>query len=209
MASSTTKTIANVVKQAQVKYNELMESPYISASIRIDGVETRGQSKDADSVYSTQDKNSKLMTCMLDINVLRGSFVEQKDNESDTIYKYKGIVTSIPTKTPVDYYFTVLMFNADARRERQQPQYDEYGDIIADSPLIIDEIPCYVERVSARDRQLDAGIEKNIVNKIITLKTWDIAKNDVIYVGSNSYRVTDIEELEKDMLIAYMTYFRE
>ena len=208
-ASTTTKTIDNVVKQARSKYEELMESEHISVGIRIDGVETRGQAKDNESIYSTQDKNSKLMTCMLAVDVKRGSYVEMQENTNDTEYSDKGIVTSIPNRTPVDFYFTVLFFNTVVQRNRKQPIYNDDGDIVSDSPLIIENIDAYVERVGSTERRYDAGIEKNSVNKIITLKKWDIKKDDVLYVGDNCYRVTDIEELEDDFLSAYMTYYRE
>ena len=209
MASNTTKTIGNVIKQARQKYEELMESEYISVGIKIDGVETRGQAQDADSVYSIQDKNSKLMTCLLDIAVERGSLVELQDSEDDAEYIHKGIVTNIPAKTPVDHYFTVLFFNCEVIRHRQQFEYNDDGDIINDNPEIIEKIPCYVERVGYRERQIDVGIDRNSVNKLIAHKSWDVKKNDILFVGSDRYRVIDIEELEKDYLVAYMTYYRE
>lgn len=208
-SSTTTKTIDNVVKQARSKYEELMESEHISVGIRIDGVETRGQAKDNESIYSTQDKNSKLMTCMLAVDVKRGSYVEMQSDSADVNYSDKGIVTSIPNRTPVDFYFTVLFFNTAVRRNRKQPIYNDDGDIVADSPLVVENIDAYVERVGSTERRFDAGIEKNSVNKIITLKKWDIKKDDILYVGDNCYRVTDIEELESDFLSAYMTYYRE
>ena len=89
-SSNTTKTIANVVKQARLKYEELMESEYISVRVRIDGKETRGQAKDNESIYNLQDKNSKLMTCTLDIDVNRGSYVEMQEDSYDEEYKNKG-----------------------------------------------------------------------------------------------------------------------
>lgn len=208
-SSNTTKTIANVVKQARLKYEELMESEYISVRVRIDGKETRGQAKDNESIYNLQDKNSKLMTCTLDIDVNRGSYVEMQEDSYDEEYKNKGIVTSLPNKTPVDNYFTVLFFNTTITRHRKMPVYNMEGDVIEDNPLITDTIDAYVERVSTTERRYDAGIEKNSVNKIITLKKWDIQKNDLLYIGTNCYRVTDIEELEEDYFSAYMTYYRE
>lgn len=208
-SSNTTKTIANVVKQARLKYEELMESEYISVRVRIDGKETRGQAKDNESIYSLQDKNSKLMTCTLDIDVNRGSYVEMQEDSYDKEYKNKGIVTSLPNKTPVDNYFTVLFFNTTITRHRKMPVYNMEGDVIDDNPLITDTIDAYVERVSTTERRYDAGIEKNSVNKIVTLKKWDIQKNDLLYIGTNCYRVTDIEELEEDYFSAYMTYYRE
>lgn len=209
MPGNITKTIGNVVKQARQKYEELMISPYISVGIKIDGVPTRGQTQNSDSVYSVQDKNSKLVTCMLNINVERGSLVEMQEDENDTEYINKGVVTSIPQTTPVDHYFTVLFFNAVASRRRRQYEYDDNGDVIVDNPDLIDKIPCYVERVGLRERQIDAGIDRNSVNRIMAHKGWDIQKGDILTIGTDSYRITDIEELEKDYLSAYMTYYRE
>ena len=37
----------------------------------------------------------------------------------------------------------------------------------------------------------------------------DIKKGDILYIGEDSYKITDIEELEKDIFSAYMTYYRE
>lgn len=245
MASRTSKTIENVIRQARIKYEELMESDYISVGIRIDGQETRGQAQDSSNSYSTEDKNSKLMTCMLDINIKRGSFVEMKGNQSTstdiastTNYSYivsdkgdiletidnkgvaingntvdeypnKGIVTSNPDRTPVDYYFSVLFFNTTAQRRRNGYIYNEDGDIIDNQSNIIQDIPCYVERIGTRERQVDVGIDRNSVNKIITLSSFDIKKNDILNIGSDTYKITDIEELEKDFFSAYMTYYRE
>ena len=137
--------------------------------------------------------------------ISRQDFQESPDEE----YKNKGIVTSLPNKTPVDNYFTVLFFNTTITRHRKMPVYNMEGDVIEDNPLITDTIDAYVERVSTTERRYDAGIEKNSVNKIITLKKWDIQKNDLLYIGTNCYRVTDIEELEEDYFSAYMTYYRE
>lgn len=246
MANRTSKTIGNVIKQARIKYEELMESEYISVAIKIDGKETRGQAQDADSTYSMQDKNSKLMTCMLDVPVRRGSYVEMEGDENTSdipttseltyivsddnqiirtlnnqglvvdgstnvvdTYSNKGLVTSIPNRTPVDYYFTVLFFNSTAQRRRNGYVYNDDGDIITNQPNVIQEIPCYVERIGARERQVDVGIDRNSVNKIITLSKYDIQKNDILYIGSDRYKITDIEELEKDFFSAYMTYYRE
>lgn len=211
MASSiqTSITIGNVVKQARSKYEELMQSDYIAIETRIDGVLSRGQSKEADSIYSTQDKNSKLMTCLLDIDVHRGSFVEMKSDETDNNFSIKGIVTSIPNTTPVDKYFTVLFFNAEIARKRKRYQYNADGDVVSDDSDITENIPCYIERVGMRERQVNVGIERNSVNKLIAHKSCDVVKDDVLYVGDNSYRITDIEELEEDMLVAYMTFYRE
>lgn len=207
--SQTSITIGNVVKQARIKYEELMQSDYIAIETRIDGVHSRGQSKEADSIYSTQDKNSKLMTCLLDIDVHRGSLVEMKSDENDEDFSVKGIVTSIPNTTPVDKYFTVLFFNTEIIRKRKGYQYNSDGDVVSDDAEYIENIPCYIERVGMRERQVNVGIERNSVNKLITHKSWDIKKDDVLYVGDNSYRITDIEELEEDMLTAYMTFYRE
>ena len=207
--SQTSITIGNVVKQARIKYEELMQSDYIAIETRIDGVHSRGQSKEADSIYSTQDKNSKLMTCLLDIDVHRGSLVEMKSDENDEDFSVKGIVTSIPNTTPVDKYFTVLFFNTEITRKRKGYQYNSDGDVVSDDAEYIENIPCYIERVGMRERQVNVGIERNSVNKLIAHKSWDIKKDDVLYVGDNSYRITDIEELEEDMLTAYMTFYRE
>lgn len=243
MASRTSKTIENVIKQARIKYEELMESGYISVAIRVDGQETRGQAQESSNAYSTEDKNSKLMTCMLDIDIKRGSFVEMKGNQSTDIastsnysyivsdngailetidnkgvtvsvdeideYTNKGIVTSNPNRTPVDYYFSVLFFNTTAQRRRNGYVYNEDGDIVDNQSNIIQDIPCYVERIGTRERQVDVGIDRNSVNKIITLSSFDIKKNDILYIGSDTYKITDIEELEKDFFSAYMTYYRE
>lgn len=205
----TSVTIGNVVEQARKKYEELMQSDYIAIETKIDGVLSRGQSKEADSIYSTQDKNSKLMTCLLDIDVHRGSLIEIKTDEYDENFSTKGIVTSIPNTTPVDKYFTVLFFNTEITRKRKRYQYNPDGDVVSDNAEYIEHIPCYIERVGVRERQVNVGIERNSVNKLIAHKSWDVKKDDVLYVGDNAYRITDIEELEKDMLTAYMTFYRE
>lgn len=207
--STTTITIGKVIEQAKQKYEELMQSDYISVGIKVDGVATRGQAQDNESLYSVQDRNSKLMTCLLEITVRRGSLIEMQETPEDVNYINKGIVTSIPNKTPVDNYFTVLFFNTTVRRIRQNPVYDTNGDIVDDNKAIVEDIPCYVERIGVRERQVDAGIDSNSVNKIIAHRSWDIKKNDILYVEENRYKVTDLEELEKDMLSAYMTFYRE
>lgn len=206
-STSIVSTINKVVSQAQERYSEYIESDFIATDIKIDGVPTRGQVKDKSSAWTLKEENTKMMTCELDINVQRGSYVEMK-NRGDDDYSLKGIVTTIPSQTPVDYYFYTLFFNTVVNRVRNEKIFDEDGNIVDNNPVIIDNIDCFVQRVGMRERSVDAGIDRNSVNQLITIKKWDIEVDDILTVGSDRYIVTDIEELDSDMLNVYMTYYR-
>lgn len=206
-STSIVSTINKVVSQAQERYSEYIESDFIATDIKIDGVPTRGQVKDKSSAWTLKEENTKMMTCELDINVQRGSYVEMK-NRGDDDYSLKGIVTTIPSQTPVDYYFYTLFFNTVVNRVRNEKIFDEDGNIVDNNPVIIDNIDCFVQRVGMRERSVDAGIDRNSVNQLITIKKWDIKVDDILTVGSDRYIVTDIEELDSDMLNVYMTYYR-
>ena len=206
-STSIVSTINKVVSQAQERYSEYIESDFIATDIKIDGVPTRGQVKDKSSAWTLKEENTKMMTCELDINVQRGSYVEMK-NRGDDDYSLKGIVTTIPSQTPVDYYFYTLFFNTVVNRVRNEKIFDEDGNIVDNNPVIIDNIDCFVQRVGMRERSVDAGIDRNSVNQLITIKKWDIKVDDILTVGSDRYIVTDIEELDTDMLNVYMTYYR-
>ena len=206
-STSIVSTINKVVSQAQERYREYIESDFIATDIKIDGVPTRGQVKDKSSAWTLKEENTKMMTCELDINVQRGSYVEMK-NRGDDDYSLKGIVTTIPSQTPVDYYFYTLFFNTVVNRVRNEKIFDEDGNIVDNNPVIIDNIDCFVQRVGMRERSVDAGIDRNSVNQLITIKKWDIKVDDILTVGSDRYIVTDIEELDSDMLNVYMTYYR-
>ena len=108
--NTTLKVIDKVIDQARVRYKELMESEYISVGLRIDGITTRGQTQDNERITNIKEENTKQMTCMLEVPVKRGSFVEMQNDPNDTEYSKKGIVVSIPIKTPVDYLFSTLLF---------------------------------------------------------------------------------------------------
>ena len=176
--------------------------------MRIDGKETRGQIEENTRKATTKEEQTRTATCMLDVNVHRGSYIEIQGDINDTDYSQKGIVLTIPQRTPVDYYFTALIFNTTAVRHRSQLIYDEDGYVVSDNPLIMDEIECFVQRIGVRERQVDAGIDRDSVNEIITTKNWDLKKNDILYIGSDSYKITDIKELDKDIFYGYMTYYR-
>lgn len=206
-STSIVSTINKVVSQAQERYSEYIESDFIATDIKIDGVPTRGQVKDKSSAWTLKEENTKMMTCELDINVQRGSYVEMK-NRGDDDYSLKGIVTTIPSQTPVDYYFYTLFFNTVVNRVRNEKIFDEDGNIVDNNPVIIDNIDCFVQRVGMRERSVDAGIDRNSVNQLITIKKWDIKVDDILTVGSDRYIVTDIEELDSDILNVYMTYYR-
>lgn len=206
--SSIVKSIDKVVVNARQKYNEIMESEHVGKDIRIDGKPTRGQIEENTRKTNVKEECTRTVTCMLDVVVKRGSLVEVKDN-SEQDYSYSGIVTSIPNVTPVDYYFQVLLFNTVVRRYRKSLIYSEDGYIIGDNPLVEDNIPCFVQRVGKRERQIDIGIDSDSVNEIIASKHWDIQKGDILYVGSEKYKMTDIKELDSDILWGYMTYYRE
>lgn len=206
-STSIVSTINKVVSQAQERYSEYIESDFIATDIKIDGVPTRGQVKDKSSAWTLKEENTKMMTCELDINVQRGSYVEMK-NRGDDDYSLKGIVTTIPSQTPVDYYFYTLFFNTVVNRVRNEKIFDEDGNIVDNNPVIIDNIDCFVQRIGMRERSVDAGIDRNSVNQLITIKKWDIKVDDILTVGSDRYIVTDIEELDSDMLNVYMTYYR-
>lgn len=208
MASSKAKVIDKVVEQARVQYEALLESQYVSSKMRIDGVETRGQIEENTRKTTTKEEQTRTATCMLDVKVHRGSYIEIQSDINDVDYSQKGIVLTIPQRTPVDYYFTALIFNTTATRHRSQLIYDEDGYVIEDNPLIVDEINCFVQRIGVRERMVDAGIDRDSVNEIITTKGWDIKKDDILYIGSDSYKITDIKELDEDIFYGYMTYYR-
>ena len=60
-----------------------------------------------------------------------------------------------------------------------------------------------------RQRQIDVGIDSNAVNQIITSKIWDIQRNDILHIGSERYKITDLRELDKEICEGYMTFYRE
>ncbi|MCK9191167.1 MAG: hypothetical protein M0P10_06465 [Sphaerochaetaceae bacterium] len=205
---SIVNTINRVVEQAQEKYNIYIKSDYIAANIKIDGVATRGQYKDSNYETTTKEEYTKMMTCMLDVKVKRGSTVEMQANRQDDKLSMKGIVITIPIETPVDHVFNTLFYNTVVQRKREAPMYSDDGDVISNSPIIVDDIECFVQRVGMRERQIDAGIDRNSVNQLITSKNWDIQIDDLLYVGDDKYKVTDIEELDDEVLSLYMTYYR-
>lgn len=209
MANSTINVIDKVVKQARTMYDGYMESHYVSVDVRIDGIQTKGQCKDNERTTNIKEEHTKMVTCMLDVPVHRGSLVEMQADDLDTEYTRKGIVISVPNKTPVDFYFYTLLFNTTAERHRSQLTYNQDGDLVANNPIVIDNIDCFVQRVGMRERQIDAGIDRNSVNQIITTNNWDIKKDDLLFIGSDRYKITDIEELDKEIFSAYMTYYRE
>lgn len=207
-SNSMATTISKVVSKTIEKYNSLMESEHVGKKMIIDGQNTLGQIQDNYRQTTTKEFNTKTCTCLLNTKVIRGSYIEILPNDEDG-QLLKGIVNSLPNKTPVDWYFSVLLFNTTVERHRNQLEYDENGDVINNNPLIIDKIPSFVQRVGMRERQVDVGIDRDSVNEIITTKNWDLQKNDILYVGSDRYKITDVEELDEEIFHAYMTYYRE
>lgn len=207
--SAAIKVIDNVVLQAQERYKDYIKSKYIAVNLKIDGKKTRGQCKDNTNSRTIKEENTKMMTCMLDCPVHRGSLVEMQANRDDKGYSMIGIVTSVPNQTPVDYYYQTLFFNTRVDRYRRETVYDDDGDVVSDKPIVVKDIPCFVERIGMRERQIDAGIDRNSVNELITTKDVDLDIDDVLFIGNDHYIITDIEELDRDILTAYMTYYRE
>lgn len=209
MATTMTNNINKVIEKSRVKYNEVLQSPYVGMSIKVDGYETKGQLEENTRRTNVKEENTYTVTASLETPVHKGSLVEiQRDYENpDDILR--GLVISRPNKTPVDWYFYVLAFNVNAKRVRSKPIYARNGDKIGDESDIVDEIPCFVQRVGQRERMVDAGIDSDSVNSITTTNNWDIKKDDILYIGSDKYKVTDINELETDMFTGYMTYYRE
>lgn len=207
--SATTKNIDKVIQRAREKYSEVMASEHIGVDIKINGVVSKGQVEDNQRRTSLKEQQTKTMTCMLDTPVKRGYLIEMKADLDDEDYSIKGIVASIPTRTPVDWYFYALMFNTTVERRRNKIIYEPNGDIREVVPEVVDTIPAFVQRVGMRERQIDMGIDRDSVNQIITTTDCNIKKNDILYIGTDSYKITDIEELEKDIFSAFMTYYRE
>lgn len=205
--NSLVNSIDRVVESAREKYDSIMESNYVARDMIIDGVPTRGQTEEQKKRTTTEDEYTYTVTCQLGSQVKRGSEIKIKSQDGDTWQV--GMVTSVPQRTPVDYLFYVLIFNTEMKRYRTQYQYSEDGYVVGNSPLIIDDIPCFVQRVGMRQRQVDVGIDSNAVNEFRTLYKWDIQKGDILEVGSERYKVTDLKELDKDICQGYMTYYRE
>ena len=206
--SSVVKTIDKVVEQAHALYSNYIISDYIAVDVMVDGVKTRGQCKDQTNAWTLKEECTKEMTCELGIPVHRGSYIQMKKTRDDTDYTMSGIALTTPTETPVDFLYNTLFFNTVVKRYRKDELFDTDGNVIGDNPMKIDKIDCFVQRVGMRERQIDAGIDRNSVNQLITIRTWDIKINDLLYVGNNRYIVTDIEELDEEILSLYMTYYR-
>lgn len=206
--SNVVKVIDKVVQQAQERYKEYVQSEYVATDIKVDGVLTKGQYKDRSESYTLKEEQTKTMTCMLDIDVHRGSLIEMSKDPTDKDFSMKGIVISVPSRTPVDFYFYTLFFNATVVRKRPMETFDSDGNIISDSPDELPDIPAFVQRIGTLERKIDAGIDRETTNQLITTKQYDIQVNDLIFVGDDKYRVTDIDVLDTDLLSLFMTYYR-
>lgn len=207
--NSMIRNIDKVVNKAREKYTDIMQSPHIGIDIKVDGQLTKGQSEDNQRRTTIKEQQTKTMTCMLDVEIHRGSLIEMKLNDKDENYSLKGIVASYPSRTPVDWFFYTLIFNTIVERHRNKIIYKPNGDIDDTIPEIIDKIPAFVQRIGMRERQVDMGIDRDSVNEIITTNDWDIQKGDILHIGKDKYKVTDIKELDKEIFNAYMTYYRE
>lgn len=205
---SIVNTIDKVISQSQDLYADYIKSDYIASDMFVDGVKTRGQIKDKSNAYTLREENTKMMTCELTIPVQRGSYIQLKKDRNDDDYLMKGIVTTYPVQTPVDFYFYTLFFNTVVTRIRNEEIYDEDGNVVSKNPVLTDTIDCFVQRIGMRERQVDAGIDSNSVNQLITIKKWDLKIDDILYIGPDRYIITDLYELDKDMLDARMTYYR-
>lgn len=198
-----------VIQQAQDMYNGLKDSEDLFSRIVIDGVETRGQLKDNERITNVKEENTKYCTCMFDAYPQRGSYIKIYPNSKDINGKVlDGVVYSIPIRGIVDYYFTILLFNTVVHRRRLKTVYNDDGDIVEKRASTIEDIPAFVQRVGMRERSVDAGIDRNSINRLITTSKWDIKKDDILDIGKDHYIVTDLEELDKDLLTCYMTYYR-
>lgn len=208
MANNFNINIDSVVEQARELYESMKDSKYVFSKMIIDGQETRGQIKDKERITNLKEENTKNATCLLDCKVKRGSVVDIYPTEEDGEILH-GIVMTIPNRTPVDYYFSILIFNTTVDRVRIRHVYNDDGDIVDTEESVIADIPVFVQRVGMRERTIDAGIDRNSVNRMYSAYTWDIKKDDLLRIGEDTYIITDIEELDKEVLNCYMTYYRE
>lgn len=200
--------LSKSLARASKIYEEVIQTPEIAFDVRIDGILTRGQVKDNERLSTSKEQYTKTLTCLKNINVKRGSFVEIQATLDDDELKQKGVVVTTPNETPIDKYFTILLFNTEVTRYRQKNKYNEVGDIIDKSIEKQDTIPCFVQKISRSERMLDSGIERDSVNELTTLKSWDIQINDILEIGEQKYKVNDFNEVDNDVCICYMTFYR-
>lgn len=208
MPSSMVKNIDKVIARARDKYDDVMQSQYVAKNMIVDGYKTKGQVEENKYKSTSKEEYSRKCTCMLNVpSVHRGSSIEIEDTVGGQWQK--GLISTTPMWTPVDIYFNVLLFNTTATRYRRNNIYSEDGYVIGDNPLIEDKIPCFVQRIGTRQRQIDVGIDRNAVNEIIASIEWDIKVDDIIHIGSERYKVTDRRELDTEIFQGYITYYRE
>ena len=172
--------ISKALAKAGKTYDEVMQTPEIAFDIRIDGVMTRGQVKDNERLNTSKEQYTKTLTCGKKTDVKRGSYVE----------------------------IQALLFNTEVTRYRYKTKYNEIGDIIGKDIEKQDTIPCFVQKITRSERMLDSGIERDSVNELTTLKKWDIKVDDVLQIGEQKYKVNDFNEIDKDVCICYMTFYR-
>lgn len=137
--------------------------------------------------------NKRMINCLLESALITGEIVRYEDESLLTVVSKLERIEG----TPVSIIAHGVICNALLTVTRKEPQYDEYGNVIGETPTtIIAPLPCRADVVSARMRQEDPGLLATTLLVVYASYNASLKQLDKANIAGNDYQVDHIDTLK-------------
>lgn len=189
------------INDVQVFVKELIDQ--IGEDCTVDGVTTKTMVSDLPRAYNNLQENTKMCVLLKGITVKRGSKISLLTDGR------VGIVYSMPNDDIVSLSMKILMCNAKADIFRIEEVYDNNtGDITSSGENLKANIDCFIERLTAMEKQYDVGLLHESILRMVTYVGTDILLEDTVKYKGKRYRVVDIDDITEGLLVIQLASVR-
>lgn len=177
----------------------LLES--LGVDCTIDGVSTKILISDIKDNLDAFSSNSKQIVISKTITVQKGSLVELHTGTN-------GIIYTAISDDMVSNSAKMLICNAVINVLSHETTYQTNGDISSDEETISCVLLGFIERVSAREKQMDIGLLYDTTLRLITFSDAEIVMDDIVDYKEKKYKVIDIDNITEGLLIIQLASIR-
>ena len=162
----------------------LRTTPYVGKAII-------SRFKGSYSDYAVQ--NRRQINLLLESNLAVGEVIQTASQSFLTLVSKPEVVQG----EEISIIAHGILCNSTLTVTRDQPQYDEDGNLIGQTPVaVIEALPCHAIQINGKMRETDAGLLPTTVMKTYLTSADGLINGDKAQVFGNDYRVDDINFAE-------------
>ena len=179
----------------------------IGEDVTIDGIPSKAMLADVERIYSNLEQNMKQIVLLYETEVERGSIIIFDEGKVAIVY-------TVPNDDIVSLSAKIVVCNSKPTVWRYEETFDEdpsstkFGDIKTKGLVIKGSHDGFIERLTAREKQMDVGLLHDAILRFITVTSADIVLGDTVKYKNKQYKVIDADDITDGILVIQLANVR-